>query len=71
MGSVDKASNRIQELKGRAKEATGRTTGNRDLETEGKSDRAKAAVKDVGEKVKDVGEKVKEAGTKAKKLVQP
>jgi uncharacterized protein YjbJ (UPF0337 family) len=59
MGHADKAANKIQDLKGRAKETTGRATGNRNLEDEGKTDQVKAAVKDVGEKVKEAGEKVK------------
>jgi uncharacterized protein YjbJ (UPF0337 family) len=55
MSTADKASHKIEDLKGRAKETTGRVTGNPDLETEGKTDQVKAAVKDVGEKVKDAG----------------
>ena len=50
-GTTDKA-------KGRAKEAAGDLTGDRELKNEGKVDRAtgktKDAVGDVGEKVKDV-----------------
>ncbi len=69
MGTEDKASNEAQDLKGKAKEAAGKLTGNEDLEGEGKSDQAKSAVKDVGEKVKDVGEKVKEAASKVKHAV--
>lgn len=59
-----KGSHKVEDLKGRVKEKAGRATGNDDLETEGKVDQVKAAVKDVGEKVKD-------AGTKAKRLVNP
>ncbi|MGZ4677753.1 MAG: CsbD family protein [Acidimicrobiia bacterium] len=61
MGTRDKASNEAQDLKGKAKEAVGKLTGHKDLENEGKSDQAKSAVKDVGEKVKDAATKVKEA----------
>ena len=50
-GTTDKA-------KGRAKEAAGDLTGDRELKNEGKVDRAtgkmKDAVGDVGDKVKDV-----------------
>ena len=60
MGTRDKASNEAQDLKGKAKEATGKLTGDKDLEREGKSDQAKSAVKDVGEKVKDAATKVKD-----------
>ncbi len=44
------------EIKGRAKEATGVATGDEDLEREGKVDRA---VSDVKEKVDQVADKVK------------
>jgi uncharacterized protein YjbJ (UPF0337 family) len=59
MSTADKASNKVQDLKGRVKETTGRATGNNDLETKGQADQVKAAVKDIGEKVKDAGNKVK------------
>jgi uncharacterized protein YjbJ (UPF0337 family) len=48
---------RVQDAKGRVKEAAGDLTNNKDLENKGKSDQAKAAVKgaagDVKDKVKD------------------
>ena len=66
MSTIDKASNKAQDIKGRVKEKAGRATGNQDLEAEGKTDQITSAAKDVGEKVKDVGEKVKDAGSKAK-----
>ena len=59
MGAQDKASNEAQDLKGKAKEAAGKVTGNKDLEAEGRSDQAESALKGVGEKVKDAAEKVK------------
>jgi uncharacterized protein YjbJ (UPF0337 family) len=55
MGTKDKASNKVQDLKGRVKQRTGRATGNKDLESEGKAEQIVAAAKDVGEKVKDAG----------------
>jgi len=61
MGTEDKASNKVQDVKGKVKEAAGKVTGNEDLEAEGKSDQAKSAVKDVGEKVKDAASEVKHA----------
>jgi len=63
MGSADKARNKVQDLKGRAKETTGRATGNANLVTKGKTDRVEAAAKDAGEKIKDLG-------TRAKRVVQ-
>ena len=48
----------IDDIKGRAKEAVGDLTDNKDLEREGKVDKAKSEVKEftdkVGDKVKDV-----------------
>jgi uncharacterized protein YjbJ (UPF0337 family) len=44
-------------LKGHAKEATGDVTGDKDLQREGKVDRASGSVKD---KVGDAGDKIKD-----------
>ncbi|MCI3948921.1 MAG: CsbD family protein [Acidimicrobiales bacterium] len=44
---------RVQDLKGRAKEAAGDLTGNEDLERKGQSDQAKASLKDKVGKVAD------------------
>ncbi len=60
MGTEDKASNKAQDVKGKVKETVGKATGNDKLEDKGKSDQAKSAVKDVGEKVKDTASKVKD-----------
>jgi uncharacterized protein YjbJ (UPF0337 family) len=55
MGEIkDKTRNAAQELTGKAKEAAGKSTGNRKLESKGKADQTKAKVKKTGEKVKDV-----------------
>ena len=48
----------MDEAKGRVKEAAGNLTGDKDLENEGKVDRAAGSVK---EKVGDVADKVKDA----------
>ena len=61
MGTKDKASNRAQDLKGRAKESVGSATGNEDLRKKGEADQTKAALKDSGEKVKDAVSHVKDA----------
>ncbi len=55
MSIGDKAGNKGESLGGKAKEATGRATGDRDLEAEGKGDQASASAKDAVEKIKDVG----------------
>jgi uncharacterized protein YjbJ (UPF0337 family) len=63
MGTKDRASNRVQDAKGRVKEAVGSITGNRDLKNKGKTDQAKAELKNSGEDLKDAAQKVKDAVT--------
>ncbi len=53
MGAEDKASNKIEDLGGKAKEGLGKLTGDKSTENEGKVDQAKASLKDAGEKIKD------------------
>jgi uncharacterized protein YjbJ (UPF0337 family) len=53
MGAEDKASNKIDDLGGKAKEAVGKVAGDKSTENEGKLDQAKSSIKDAGEKVKD------------------
>ena len=53
MGADDKASNKIEDLGGKAKEGLGKVTGDKSTENEGKADQAKSSLKDAGEKVKD------------------
>jgi uncharacterized protein YjbJ (UPF0337 family) len=53
MGTDDKAENKVDELKGKGKEALGKATDDEQMEAEGKGDQAKADVKQAGEKVKD------------------
>jgi uncharacterized protein YjbJ (UPF0337 family) len=60
MGTRNKASNKLQDLKGRGEEAVGKATDDRDLESKGQSNQAKSALKDVGEKVKDAVSKIKD-----------
>jgi len=63
MGTKDTISNTAQDVKGKVKETVGKAAGNEDLEDKGKSDQAKSAMKDVGEKVKDAATKVQHAAT--------
>jgi uncharacterized protein YjbJ (UPF0337 family) len=63
MGTKDRASNRAQDAKGRVKEAAGSLTGNRDLKNKGKTDQAKAAMKNTGEDLKDAVHTAKDAVT--------
>ena len=58
MGLGDKISNKTEELKGKAKETTGKVTGNEELEAEGKVDQGKSGVKQAGENVKDAAKDV-------------
>ena len=53
MGMDDKISNAAEDLKGKAKEATGKVTDNERLEAEGKADQSSANIKQAGENVKD------------------
>lgn len=63
MGTRDKASNKLQDVKGKVKETVGKATGDDDLERKGKADQMKASVKDVGEKVKDAASEIKDEVT--------
>lgn len=53
MGLSDKLDNAVDDAKGKAKEAVGKSTDDEALERQGKTDQAKSDLKDAGEKVKD------------------
>jgi uncharacterized protein YjbJ (UPF0337 family) len=53
MGVGDKIKNAAEAAKGKAKEATGDATDDRDLQAEGQTDQTKADLKQAGEKAKD------------------
>ena len=53
MSGTDKARNTKQDVKGKAKEAAGKVSGDRDTELKGKTDQAQSDVKQAGEMVKD------------------
>jgi uncharacterized protein YjbJ (UPF0337 family) len=53
MGNDDKAENKVDELRGKAKEAVGGATGDENLKRQGENDQSKANLKQAGEKVKD------------------
>ena len=53
MTNKDKAKNVAQVTKGKVEEAAGKTTGDDELEAEGKQDQMKGNIKQAGEKVKD------------------
>lgn len=53
MGEGDKTDNKLQDLKGQAKEKLGAATDNDRLQNEGKADQSSANLKQAGENVKD------------------
>ncbi|MGE3286399.1 MAG: CsbD family protein [Pseudonocardia sp.] len=57
MSTGDKAENKAQDLGGKAKEAVGKATGDRNLEAQGKNDQTKSNLKQAAEKVKDAFKK--------------
>ena len=61
MGVIDKLRNKLIMAKGRAKEGTGRATGDPYLKGKGRSERAEGAGRQVGEQVKDAGKDVRDA----------
>jgi uncharacterized protein YjbJ (UPF0337 family) len=61
MSTKDKASNKVQDAKGKFKQAVGSAVGNKDLESKGKLDQIKSELKDAGEDVKGAVGHVKDA----------
>lgn len=61
MGLGDKISNKVDEVKGTAKERAGGATGDESLQAEGAGDRTEANTKQAGEHVKDAVGDVKDA----------
>ena len=55
MGLPDKIANRVQVLKGKAKEAAGKIANDPGLAADGKADQGKGHIKQAAEKVKDAG----------------
>jgi TetR/AcrR family transcriptional repressor of mexJK operon len=53
MSAADKMKNLAEDLEGKAKEAAGRATDDRDLQAEGEADQTSSDLKQAGEKVKD------------------
>ncbi len=54
MSAEDKIRNKVEELRGRGKEAVGRATDDPDLEAEGRAERTRGNIKQAGEKIKEV-----------------
>jgi uncharacterized protein YjbJ (UPF0337 family) len=55
MGLPDKIANRVQVLKGKAKEAAGKMTNDPGLAVDGILDQGKGHIKQAAEKMKDTG----------------
>jgi uncharacterized protein YjbJ (UPF0337 family) len=53
MGLDDKIQNAAEDFGGKTKESVGESTGDRDLQAEGKADQTKANLKQAGENIKD------------------
>jgi uncharacterized protein YjbJ (UPF0337 family) len=53
MGNDDKTQNKVEEIRGQAKEKVGQATGDDNLERQGQNDQSKANLKQAGENVKD------------------
>jgi uncharacterized protein YjbJ (UPF0337 family) len=53
MSGEDKMNNKLEEMGGKAKEALGDATDDRDLQAAGQRDQTKSNLKQAGEKVKD------------------
>lgn len=53
MGTEDKMHNKVEELKGTAKERLGGASGDPDQQAEGQREKTAANLKQAGEKVKD------------------
>lgn len=53
MGLEDKFDNKAEDVKGKAKEAVGKATGDDELEAQGKGDQVRSDLKNAAEKVKD------------------
>lgn len=53
MGNDDKAENKVQEFRGKAKEAVGNATDDEALSEQGRRDQSSSDLKQAGEKVKD------------------
>ncbi len=58
MSMQDKIKNKVEVLKGKAKEAVGKAIGDDQLIAEGKLEQGKGNLKQAGEKVKDAGKDV-------------
>lgn len=61
MSLKDKAANKLQSVKGKAKESAGKATNDKSLKRQGQADQVKASVKDTVEKAKDAASNVKKA----------
>ena len=66
MRKQEQVENKVQDLKGRAKQKVGKAMGKPDMEAEGKSDRVKASVNGAKTSLKEAGDQVKGAIKRSK-----
>lgn len=57
---ASQSANKVQETKGRVKEAAGKATGNQKLKMRGKADQLKAHTQQAGADVRKAGRRVKD-----------
>jgi uncharacterized protein YjbJ (UPF0337 family) len=50
---MDKAKNKLQEMRGQAKQQAGKATDDKDMQAEGQADQTMGNLKNAGEKAKD------------------
>jgi uncharacterized protein YjbJ (UPF0337 family) len=58
MGTADKINNAMEDMSGKAKEAAGSMTGDREMQNEGQGDQARGQVKKAGENIKDAAKNI-------------
>lgn len=66
MGKKEKASNKLKDLKGHAKEVVGTATDDPAMTAEGKNDRLESSVEGIKESVKDAEGHIKDALKRSK-----
>ncbi|ROO90288.1 CsbD-like protein [Actinocorallia herbida] len=62
MGFLDKMKNKAEQMKGHAKEATGKATHDKSMKDEGRVDRIKGSAKQAGEHLKDAAKDLRHRG---------
>jgi uncharacterized protein YjbJ (UPF0337 family) len=61
VGTDDKMQNQAQDAKGKAKEAMGAVTGDKEMKAEGRGDQGQAKVDEAKRHAKEAGENIRDA----------